>query len=204
MWDLPDVHGVVRRAEGAGLVVNDWQLSGMLRRDRARATTIGYTYQNGGGNVNLTGSPNYAARILIIGDPGSGCSSDQYKQFTRRAFPGPLSGSMGLESGRNYMVGCPDHTLDLAIARNIRARRRPAASSSASMCSTRSTPSSTTAVRRQLQLNSPTDPTVRNPQFNADGTLNPTPPAAAERRLRRRDRRAGDAQRCRLQLRFQF
>ena len=34
---------------------------------------------------NLTGSPDYAARIVFVGDPGSGCSDNQYKQFNTAA-----------------------------------------------------------------------------------------------------------------------
>ena len=29
-----------------------------------------YSYQNNGANVNLTGSPDYAAKIVYVGDPG--------------------------------------------------------------------------------------------------------------------------------------
>ena len=67
--------------------------------------------------MNLTGSPDYAARVVINGDTGSGCSDDRFSQFSTAAFSGPLPGSVGLESGRNYMIGCPDKTTDLAIAR---------------------------------------------------------------------------------------
>ena len=55
-----------------------------------------------------------------MGDPGSGCSSDQYRQFNTAAVTGPQYGSVGLESGRFILGGCPDHTVDLAVARNIR------------------------------------------------------------------------------------
>ena len=70
--------------------------------------------------MNLTGSPDYGARILIVGDPGSGCSDNQYKQFNTAAFAGPTYGSNGMESGRNYMRGCGQSIWDLSLARNIR------------------------------------------------------------------------------------
>jgi hypothetical protein len=81
---------------------------------------VSYAYQSGGGNVNLTGSPDYPARIRIVGDQGSGCASDPYRQFNAAAFAGPLSNSVGLESGTDYLRGCFQSALDLAIARNIR------------------------------------------------------------------------------------
>ena len=43
-----------------------------------------------------------------------------YTQFNLAAFQGPLNNSNGLESGNNYMKGCFQSALDLAIARNIR------------------------------------------------------------------------------------
>ena len=86
----------------------------------APRTTVGYTYPGGIGAQNLTGSPNYNARIVMTGDPGSGCSSDPTRQFNTSAFQGPQPYSLGLESGLNYMRGCPEAILDLALARNVR------------------------------------------------------------------------------------
>jgi hypothetical protein len=83
-----------------------------------------------------------------------------------------LPNSLGLESGRNYMVGCADHTMDLAIARNFRlggARRLQVRAElfnafNAVVINGRVT---------QLQLVSPTNQTVRNSQYLADGTVDP-------------------------------
>ena len=86
----------------------------------SEAYTVGFSYANGGGNVNLTGSPDYGARIRVVGDPGSGCSKDLTRQFNTAAFQGPATGSVGLESGNSYLKGCFISTMDLAIARNIR------------------------------------------------------------------------------------
>jgi hypothetical protein len=81
---------------------------------------VNFSYQSGGSSINLTGSPDYAARIRVVGDPGSGCSRDVYRQFNTAAFQGPLTGSVGLESGNDYLRGCFTSVLDLAVARNIR------------------------------------------------------------------------------------
>ena len=70
--------------------------------------------------MNITGSPDFAPRIRIVSDPGAGCSSDLYRQFNTAAFQGPLVGSVGLESGNDYLFGCFQSVLDLSIARNIR------------------------------------------------------------------------------------
>src|SRR5206468_4453617 len=122
-------------------LLNDWQISGVLTAGSAQqpgATQangtsqtnpagtangrydITYTYQNNGTNTNLTGSPDYAAKIVYVGDPGSGCSGNQYAQFNTASVTGPQYRSVGMESGRVILGGCPDHTVDLAVARNIR------------------------------------------------------------------------------------
>jgi hypothetical protein len=119
VWDLPDLKGDgVMRA--IGLVVNDWQLSGIWTGSTGGTYTVSASYSSGGSSTNLTGSPNYGARVRVVGDPGSGCSGDVYRQFNTAAFQGPLVGSVGLESGANYMKGCFASVLDLSIARNIR------------------------------------------------------------------------------------
>jgi hypothetical protein len=100
-------------------VLNNWQISGVLTAGSAAAYDLTYSYQNNGGNVNITGSPDYGGRIVFTGDPGSGCSSDQYKQFNTAAVTGAQPGSVGLESGRNIMRGCMDKTVDMALAKNI-------------------------------------------------------------------------------------
>ena len=66
------------------------------------------------------GLANWGARTIIVGDPGSGCSDDQYRQFNVSAVAAPSYGSVGLESGRNYMIGCANKILDLSLARTIR------------------------------------------------------------------------------------
>ena len=129
VWDLPDVpssSGILTRSLAA--IVNDWALSGAFTGGSTLPYTITYSYLTGGAPVNLTGSPDYNAMVRIIGDPGKGCASNRYAQFNTAAFAGPVAPSLGLESGRNYMQGCPENSTDLAIARNFRlggTARRP-------------------------------------------------------------------------------
>ena len=120
----------------------------------------------------MTGSPDYAARVVINGDMGSGCSSDRFRQFTTTAFSGPLPGSLGLESGRNYMVGCFDKTTDLAISRVFKLGGARTASFRVEMFNAFNVVVYN-ARQTQLQLVSPTNQTIRNPQFLADGTVDP-------------------------------
>jgi len=174
VYDLPDlkprdsVAGKVLRA-----VVNDWQVAGILTAGSGDRYNIGFTYTQAGSSVNLTGSPYYPARVVITGDPGSGCSSDQYKQFNTAAFSGPTYPSLGMESGRSYMTGCWYGIWDIAISRNIRLggsrfvqlRLEAFNAFNTVAYSGRST---------TMQLTSPTNQTLRNSQYLADGSLDPT------------------------------
>ena len=172
VWDLPDV-STSNRWNVVGMVANDWQLSGIFTAGSGAPYHITYAYQTGGANVNITGSPNYVGRVRITGDPGSGCSSDQYSQFNGTAFAGPTYGSLGLESGRNYLIGCGDKTLDLAVARNFRlggARNLQLRLDVFNVLDT----AVLNARVTQLQLTTPDAQVIRNPQYLPDGSVDPT------------------------------
>jgi hypothetical protein len=121
------VQGNSSALKAISLVLNDWQLSGVWTASTGGiavnpfgAYNVAFGYTSGGASVNLTGSPDYAARVRIVGDPGSGCSSNPYKQFNTAAFQGPSTNSDGLESPAGYLRGCFQSALDIAIARNFR------------------------------------------------------------------------------------
>jgi hypothetical protein len=190
VWDLPNAPG--RLGALGKYLLNDWQLSGVLTAGsayqpgavaangstQANNQTNGrydltYTYQNNGTNTNLTGSPDYAAKIVYLSDPGSGCSSNQYAQFNTAAVTGPTYGSVGLESGRNILGGCPDHTIDMALAkqfrfggaRSLQFRFQVFNVFNAVIINDRN---------RNVIYRSPTDLTVVNSQYLPDGSLDPT------------------------------
>ncbi len=122
--------------------------------------------------MNLTGSPDYNGRIVYVGDPGSGCSGDQYKQFNTTAVTGPQYGSVGLESGRFIMGGCPDHTVDLAVARNVRLGGNRNLQFRLDIFN-----AFNTVIYNNRESNviyrSPTDLTVVNSQYLPDGRIDP-------------------------------
>ena len=171
VWDLPDLVADGGAKRVLGYLVNDWQLSSILNFSSGTNYDLQYSYNAAGNHVNLTGSPDYVARIIYTGDPGSGCSGDQYAQFNRNSVTGPGYNADGLESGRNIMRGCVQRDIDLSLARTIRigggrsVQLRADAFNAFNLVNF--TGRSTT-----VQYNSPTDLTVRNPQFNADGSLN--------------------------------
>jgi len=174
VWDLPDLRSTAPALRAVGLVINDWQLSGIWTASTASSYTVGFNYNSGGGNVNLTGSPDYAARIRVMGDAGSGCNtSDPYRQFNTVAFQGPLTNSTGLESGNNYLKGCFQSAMDLSIARNIRLPKGRNIQLRADMFNAPNA-AAITGRATTLQLNDPTDPiTNRSPVFDpVTGLLN--------------------------------
>jgi hypothetical protein len=120
VWNLPTLSGSSGGRRALGYVLNDWSLSGIWSGASGSAYSVNAVYQNGGGNVNLTGSPDFAPRVRVVGDPGSGCSDDPLRQFNASAFRGPLVGSDGLESSNGYLRGCFISSTDIAIARTIR------------------------------------------------------------------------------------
>ena len=172
VWDLPDLQADGGAKRALGLLLNDWQLSSIFTGGSGGRYDLGYTYNAAGSAVNLTGSPDYNARLNIIGDLGSGCSDNQYAQFNASAVSGPTYNSVGLESGRNYLVGCADKTVDLSLSRNIRLgggrqmtlRVDAFNAFNAVVINARNT---------TVQYNSPTDQTLRNSQFLADGSVDP-------------------------------
>jgi hypothetical protein len=127
--------------------------------------------------VNLTGSPDYGARVRIVGDPGRGCSKNVYQQFSPTAFEGPLYNSVGLESGAGYLRGCFLSTLDLSIARTIRLGAARTQRNVQLRVDLFNAPNSAIITGRATTINfpSPNNPvTITNLPYLADGTLNPT------------------------------
>jgi hypothetical protein len=123
VWALPKLPTGSQTMKAIGLIANDWQISGVWSANTGTAYTVGVSYQGGAtgnGNQNITGSPNYGGRVRILGDPGAGCSSDPLRQFNAGAFAGPLTNSVGLESGADYLRGCFQNVMDLALSRTIR------------------------------------------------------------------------------------
>jgi hypothetical protein len=117
VWVLPQLRSDQPALRAIGHLANGWQLAGVLSADTGAAYDVGFQYASGGGNVEITGSPDFAPRISLVGDPGSGCSSDRLKQFNAATFQGPNIGSVGLDSKAGVLRLCNKALVDLAISR---------------------------------------------------------------------------------------
>ena len=127
---------------------------------------------------------------------------------------GPTYSSVGLESGRNIMRACADHTTDLAIVRNIKVGGARQLQFRLDMFNAFNV-TVINARQNQIQYNSPTNLTIRNPQFVAaagNTTLAPGADGTVLNSARLAPKDAGfgaatGAQNMRnlqLQIRFQF
>jgi hypothetical protein len=183
VWDLPKVSSSNAALKTVGYVINDWQLSGIYTGSSGNRYDLGFNYNSAGGAVNLTGSPDYSnsangnlgsgARIVYKSATDDGCSSNQYQQFDTANVAGPTYGSVGMESGRNVLIGCATHRTDLAIARNIRLggnRQVQVRVDAYNLFDQAYVNGRNTTIN----YNSPTDQTIRNSQYLPDGTLDPT------------------------------
>lgn len=105
-----------------GLAANGWQISGIYRYQTGAPYNVLFTIPGLSG-YGLTGTQqNEGARIAVIGNPGSGHSSDPYRQFDVAAFTTPGLGSMGLESGRNFLYRSPINALDLSLSKEFKVK----------------------------------------------------------------------------------
>ena len=178
VWNLPKIPTSKPAMKAIGYVVNDWQLSGLFTGGSGNRYDLGYSYQTAGNAVNLVGSPDYnnggtGARIVYTGDPGKGCTSNRFAQFNTAAVAGPTYGSTGMESGRNIMTGCPDHTTDLAVARNIRLGKSRQVQMRVDAFNVFNT-AIITGRQTTVTFASPTNQTIANSETLADGTVDPT------------------------------
>ncbi|MFI4942330.1 MAG: carboxypeptidase regulatory-like domain-containing protein [Burkholderiales bacterium] len=110
----------------AGILLNDWQLSGIYRWTSGRPYAINYSIP-GIGAANLVGNDgNPNARIVVKDgcDPGGGWSDDPYKQIDTSCFLPPQVGSDGAESARFFLWNPPIVNLDLSVSKVIPVGKR--------------------------------------------------------------------------------
>ena len=123
VWDLPDLArdsttAHASRAGGAQRLATVGRLHGRLGQPvlASRSAT-----RAADPIVNLTGSPDLpGARSESSVTTWRRLLVEPVQAVQHGGLRGPGRSEHGLESGRNYLTGCGDHTIDLAIARNFR------------------------------------------------------------------------------------
>ncbi len=107
----------------AGVILNDWQISGIYRRLSGTPYAINFSVP-GVNNQTLTGSPSYNGRVVVVCDPGPGSSSDPYAQLDTGCFAPPQVGSVGDESARYFVHGPGIDNLDLSVSKTFLVKDR--------------------------------------------------------------------------------
>ena len=165
------VYQTPKAADGAlGLLLNNWQISGVYRWSNGIPYAIFYSIP-GIGDDNLTGTSAPRARVALTCDPGSGYSSDPYAQIANAScFAPPQPGSNGLESGRLFMHGPSTNNLDLSISKSfvihkdVRLEVRLDAFNALNH-------TQFTGVNNTVNFAGLNDPTVTNLPYDANGNL---------------------------------
>lgn len=120
IYDLPPVSRWAGGNKVVKLFGDNWQLSGIYVWQNGAPYQITCSISGVNGTTNLAGSATENAnRCAVAGDPGVGHSGDPYRQFNQSVFRPMLPGSLGLESGRNFMVGPGINNIDLSLQKSF-------------------------------------------------------------------------------------
>jgi hypothetical protein len=169
VYEIPGLSSRMGDSAWAKGVLDDWQLSGSYRLISGAPYTPGFSI-TGIGNQNLTGSFTEGARVAVNGDAGSGNSGEEYKQLNTAAFSQPQPGSLGLESGRNWLTGPGVNNLDLSLQKTVavhgRSRLEFRVDAFNALNHTQFSGVNSTANFRNL-----TDPTIQNLPYDAQGNF---------------------------------
>jgi hypothetical protein len=112
VYDLPAL-GDKMRIERA--VLGGWQVSGVTRFMSGQPYSIAYSIA-GVAQQNITGSTTENARVYLLGNPNTGNS---YARLNGAMVAPPQVGSIGLESGVNYLYGPGINNWDLSLQKQF-------------------------------------------------------------------------------------
>ncbi len=104
------------------LITDDWQVSGVTQAMTGSPFTPGFSI-SGAGNQNITGSNSEGARIGVV----KGCNpytnnGDPFNALNPACFFAPSPGSIGLESGINFLYGPAVVNFDMALQKQFSAK----------------------------------------------------------------------------------
>ena len=135
----------------------------------AGRTAIAYSIP-GIGNTNLTGTPDFGARVVVTCDPGHGSSSDPYRQIDTSCFAPPKPGSNGDESARFFLWAPPIVNLDMSVSKVFPVGKRVKMEVRLDMFNALNH-TQFTGVNDTANFKSLTDPTITNLPYDASGNL---------------------------------
>ncbi len=116
VWDIPKATD----NSALGYALNGWQLSGIYRYQSGAPFNVGANI-SGLSGYGLTGTQQVeGARIVLLKNPGSGNSTNPYQQLDVTAFAASNAGSLGYESGRNFLRYAPINSWDAALSKEFK------------------------------------------------------------------------------------
>jgi len=119
VYDLPMMSAANKVVK---TILGGWQLSGVVRFMTGTPFGIGYGI-TGAGSVNITGSTTEGARPYILGNPNTG-SDNPYNRINPAMVAPPVVGSVGLESGVNYLTGPGINNWDTSLQKSFAIKER--------------------------------------------------------------------------------
>jgi hypothetical protein len=167
VYSLPDLKGSNRFLKGA---FGGWQVSGFTRFESGAPFGVGYSV-TGVSQQNITGSPTEGARVRILGDPYLNTSGGPYNRINPAAFAAPQVGSIGLESGVNYLTGPGVNDWDISLQKSFTVKERLKFQFRADAFNAFNH-AQFTGVNSTLNFASLTNPNPTNLYLKADGSLN--------------------------------
>ena len=150
-----------------GILLNEWQLSGVYRWNSGRPYTIGYSRLSG----DLMGGTNYPRAHRRHLRPGQRARAvTPTSSSTPPASQAPSVGSKGDESARYFTHMPAINNVDMSLSKSSRSASRRS-SSCASTRSTSSTTRSSRASTARRTSRAPGSSTITNLPYNAAGQL---------------------------------
>jgi hypothetical protein len=99
-----------------GVVLNDWQLSGIYTAQSGAPVNVGYSLVT---VADLSGTPSIAPRIMVTGDPKLPAGERTFsRNFRTDVFRVPAAGTLGFMT-KNMLTGPGINNFDLAIFKNF-------------------------------------------------------------------------------------
>ncbi|PYR73040.1 MAG: hypothetical protein DMF86_21600, partial [Acidobacteria bacterium] len=166
IYQMPEVTS----NKALGVLANNWQLSGVYRWTSGRPYGVGFSIP-GIGQANLAGNDgNPGARIVLLCDPGSGWSSDPYRQLNTACFAPPQPGSKGDESSRFFVRAPPQNNLDMSLSKTFAVYKQTKFEFRVDMFNALNH-TQFTGVNATANFVSLTDRTITNLPYDASGAL---------------------------------
>lgn len=172
VYDLPGgSHWGALNNMATRAVFDGWQLAGLTQFRNGTPYTVGFSIP-GYGSQQLTGS-DQGARVYILGDPSSSTTSSPYNRLNPSVFLPPQVGSIGTESGRNYLVGPGVNEWKMAIHRNFKIRERANLQFRVEAVQNAFNHTQFSGINSTINFAGINNPTITNPAYNlTTGALN--------------------------------